>query len=94
MSLTDKLAELADYNWNLLKLYQVGSIKRRTLLASLKLLKGADEPGNWKVIQLREEGARTLFKEDPAFLYLPVELAIQRLKEMLPGVILAVRKGD
>lgn len=86
MSLTDVLAEVADHNRNLLKLYAAGQIKRRTLLASLKFLKDTQKPGDWRVIQLREEGAKEAAKRDPLLYCLPVELAIQRMLDQLPSV--------
>lgn len=86
MSLKHILDEVADHNGNLLKLYRAGQIKRRTLLASMKFIKDAQKPGDWRVIQLREEGAKEAAKRDPLLYCLPVELALRRVLDQLPSV--------
>lgn len=92
MSLNDKLAEVADHNRNLLNLYAQGSLSRKALMASLKFIKDAHIPGNWKVLQLREEGAKQLLKQDPLCCCLPIDLVIRRVHDQLSGVMFPLRE--
>lgn len=92
MSLKDALAEVADHNRNLLNLYGHGSLSRQSLLASLKFMKDAHIPGNWKVIQLRDEGAKQLLKQDPLCCCLPIDLVIRRVHDQLSGVMFPLRE--
>lgn len=92
MSLNDKLAEVADHNRNLLNLYYQGSLSRKTLMASLKFIKDAHIPGNWGVIQLREDGATQLLKQDPLCSCLPIDMVIRRVHEHLSGVMFPLKE--
>lgn len=92
MSLNDILQEVSDHNRNLLKLYHHGSLSRKALMASLKFIKDAHKPGNWKVIQLREEGAKQLLKQDPLCCCLPVDLVIRRVHDQLSGVMFPIKE--
>lgn len=92
MSLNDILDEVSEHNQNLLKLYRQGSLSRKTLMASLKFIKDAHKPGNWKVIQLREEGAKQLLKQDPLCCCLPIDLVIRRVHDQLSGVIFPLKE--
>ena len=93
MSLNDILEEVSDHNRNLLKLYRQGSLSRKTIMASLKFVKDAHKPGNWKVIQLQEEGAKQLLKQDPLCCCLPIDLAIRRVHDQLSGVIFPLKEA-
>lgn len=92
MSLKDTLAEVADHNRNLLDLYTQGHLKRKALLASLKFIKDAHKPGNWKVIQLRDDGAKQLLKQDPLCCCLPIDLVIRRVHDQLSGVMFPLKE--
>ena len=93
MSLNDILEEVSDHNRNLLKLYRHGSLGRKALMASLKFIKDAHKPGNWKVIQLREEGAKQLLKQDPLCCCLPIDLVIRRVHDQLSGIIFPLKEA-
>lgn len=93
MSLKDILDEVADHNRNLLNLYRQGSLSRKTLMASLKFIKDAHIPGNWKVIQLREAGAKQLLKQDPLCHCLPIDLVIHRVHAQLSGIIFPCKEA-
>lgn len=93
MSLNDILEEVSDHNRNLLKLYHHGSLSRKALMASMKFIKDAHKPGNWKVIQLREEGAKQLLKQDPICCCLPIDLVIRRVHDQLSGVIFPLKEA-
>lgn len=92
MSLKDVLDGVADHNRNLLKLYTQGILSRKALMASLKFIKDAHKPGNWKVIQLREEGAKQLLKQDPLCCCLPIDLVIRRVHDQLSGIIFPLKE--
>lgn len=92
MSLNGILDEVSDHNRNLLKLYHHGSLSRKELMASLKFIKDAHKPGNWKVIQLREEGAKQLLKQDPLCCCLPIDLVIRRVHDQLSGIIFPIKE--
>lgn len=92
MSLNDILVEVADHNRNLLKLYTQGSLHRKALLASLKFIKDAHIPGRWKVIQLREDGAKQLLKQDPLCCCLPIDMVIRRVHDQLSGVMFPIKE--
>ena len=92
MSLKDTLAEVADHNRNLLNLYHQGSLSRKALLASLKFIKDAHIPGRWKVIQLRNDGAKQLLRQDQLCCCLPIDLVIRRVHEQLSGVMFPLKE--
>lgn len=92
MSLKDTLAEVADHNRNLLNLYTQGSLSRQSLIASLKFMKDAHIPGRWQVIQLRDDGAKQLLKQDPLCSCLPIDLVIRRVHDQLSGIMFPLKE--